>query len=75
MLLKQLNRSKCLAADTFFSTSVQFQDETRSNIKNIERQIGQISRAVSKLEARDLEKLPSQIDSNRIIVLWLLEVE
>ncbi|XP_057526276.1 uncharacterized protein LOC130805520 [Amaranthus tricolor] len=46
--------------NTLTKNIIQFQDETRSSIKNIERQMGQILGAVSKLEARDSEKLPSQ---------------
>ena len=43
--------------NTLTKNMIQFQDKTRSSIKNIERQMGQISRAISKLEARDSEKL------------------
>ena len=38
----------------------QFQQETKSSIKNLENQVGQIAQALSKLEARDSGKLPSQ---------------
>ncbi|XP_057533019.1 uncharacterized protein LOC130810914 [Amaranthus tricolor] len=50
--------------NTLTKNMIQFQDETRSSIKNIERQMGQISEAVSKSEARDSEKLPSQTEPN-----------
>ena len=40
------------------------QEETRSSIKNIEKQIGQISGAVSKLEAKESDRLPSQTEPN-----------
>ncbi|XP_057545927.1 uncharacterized protein LOC130824921 [Amaranthus tricolor] len=50
--------------NTLTKNMIQFQDETRSSIKNIERQMGQISGAISNLEARDSEKLPSQTEPN-----------
>ena len=43
---------------------IQNQEETRSSIKNIEKQIGQISGAVSKLEAKESDRLPSQTRPN-----------
>ena len=43
---------------------IQNHEETRSSIKNIERQIGQISGAVSKLEAKESDRLPSQTRPN-----------
>ena len=43
---------------------LQNQEETRSSIKNIERQNDQISGAVSKLEAKESDRLPSQIEPN-----------
>lgn len=47
------------------SNMVQFQEETRTSIKNLERQIGQVSSAVTRLEAKvDLGKLPSQTELN-----------
>ena len=42
----------------------QFQQETRSSIKNLENQVSQISIAVSRLEAKSSEKLPSQTELN-----------
>ncbi|KAJ9168056.1 hypothetical protein P3X46_019630 [Hevea brasiliensis] len=42
----------------------QFQQETRNSIQNIERQIGQLSSSVSKLEAQVSGKLPSQTVMN-----------
>ncbi|KAJ9173939.1 hypothetical protein P3X46_017022 [Hevea brasiliensis] len=42
----------------------QFQQETRNSIQNIERQIGQLTSFVSKLEAQGSGKLPSQTIMN-----------
>ncbi|CAH9082755.1 unnamed protein product [Cuscuta europaea] len=47
---------------TMQNNMVQFQNETKSSILNLETQMSQIVGAVSRLEARDLEKLPSQIE-------------
>ncbi|CAH9090308.1 unnamed protein product [Cuscuta epithymum] len=41
---------------------VEFQNETKSSILNLETQMSQIVEAVSRLEARDSEKLPSKIE-------------
>ena len=37
-----------------------FQQETRSSIHNLEKQMGQVASSVGKLEAQMNEKLPSQ---------------
>ncbi|CAH9103089.1 unnamed protein product [Cuscuta epithymum] len=47
---------------TIQNNMVQFQNETKSSISNLETQMIQIARVVSRLEARDSEKLPSQIE-------------
>ena len=46
------------------STMAQFQQDTKSSIQNLENQVGQISNALSKLEAKDSGKLPSQTKLN-----------
>ncbi|CAH9146939.1 unnamed protein product [Cuscuta epithymum] len=48
----------------FQQTMIQFQHETKSSIKNLETQVSQISNAVSRLEAKDSGKLPSQTEQN-----------
>ncbi|CAH9116087.1 unnamed protein product [Cuscuta epithymum] len=47
---------------TMQNNMVQFQNETKSSILNLETQISQIAGVVSRLEARDSEKLSSQIE-------------
>ncbi|XP_010694905.2 uncharacterized protein LOC104907646 [Beta vulgaris subsp. vulgaris] len=49
---------------TMQSNMVQFQQETRSSIQNLETQVGQMSSVVNKLEAQSLGKLPSQTEVN-----------
>ena len=48
----------------FQSSMGQFQQETKASISNLETQVGQISTVLSKLEARDSGKLPSQTVTN-----------
>ncbi|CAH9059750.1 unnamed protein product [Cuscuta epithymum] len=48
----------------FQQTMIQFQHETKSSIKNLETQVSQISNVVSRLEAKDSGKLPSQTEQN-----------
>ncbi|CAH9079808.1 unnamed protein product [Cuscuta epithymum] len=43
---------------------LQFQQETKSSIQNLETQVSQISIAVSRLEAKESGKLPSQTEQN-----------
>ena len=50
--------------NTVQNNLVQFQQETKSSIRNLENQVGQIAQAISKLEARDSGKLPSQTIAN-----------
>ncbi|CAH9070840.1 unnamed protein product [Cuscuta epithymum] len=47
---------------TMQNNMVQFQNETKSSILNLETQMSQIAGAVSRLETRDSENLPSQIE-------------
>ncbi|XP_057251701.1 uncharacterized protein LOC130591798 [Beta vulgaris subsp. vulgaris] len=47
---------------TMQSNMVQFQQETRSSIHNLETQVGQMSSVVNKLEAQSSGKLPSQTE-------------
>ncbi|XP_057250073.1 uncharacterized protein LOC125496708 [Beta vulgaris subsp. vulgaris] len=49
---------------TMQSNMVQFQQETRSSIHNLETQVGQMSSVVNKLEAQSSGKLPSQTEVN-----------
>src|ERR1044071_3242171 len=60
------NMIKSLAQNinTVQNNLFQFQQETKSSIRNLENQVGQIAQAVSKLEARDSGKLPSQTIAN-----------
>ena len=43
---------------------LQVQETTQASIQNLERQVGQISQVVSKLDAKDSGKLPSQTEVN-----------
>ena len=45
-------------------TVLQNNQDTQASIKNLERQMGQLSSAVSRLEAKDSGKLPSQTELN-----------
>ncbi|CAH9093762.1 unnamed protein product, partial [Cuscuta europaea] len=47
---------------TMQNNMVQFQNETKSSILNLETQVSQMVRAVSRLETRDSGKLPFQIE-------------
>ncbi|XP_057250678.1 uncharacterized protein LOC104893798 [Beta vulgaris subsp. vulgaris] len=49
---------------TMQSHMVQFQQETRSSIHNLETQVGQMSSIVNKREAQSSGKLPSQTEVN-----------
>ncbi|CAH9112837.1 unnamed protein product [Cuscuta epithymum] len=49
---------------TMQQNMVQFQYENKSSIQNLENQMSQISSAVSRLEAKDSGKLPSQMEPN-----------
>ncbi|CAH9051333.1 unnamed protein product [Cuscuta europaea] len=48
----------------FQQTMMQFQHETKSSIQNLETQVSQISSVVSRLEAKDSGRLPSQTEQN-----------
>ena len=50
---------KALATNT-----IQFQQETKASIRNLEAQMGQMAVTLSQIQARDLEKLPSQTIMN-----------
>lgn len=43
---------------------VQFQQETRSSIQNLEKKVSQISGMVSRIEAKDSGKVPSETELN-----------
>jgi len=51
-----------------------FQQETRSSIHNLEKQMGQVALSVGKLEAQMNGKLPSQAlnpkENVSVITLW-----
>ncbi|CAH9141685.1 unnamed protein product [Cuscuta epithymum] len=49
---------------TMQQSVAQFQETTKSSIQNLENQMSQISIAVSRLEAKDSVKLPSQTEQN-----------
>ena len=42
------------------TNTIQFQQETKASIRNLEAQIGQMAATLSQIQARDLGKLPSQ---------------
>ena len=42
------------------TNTLQFQQETKSSIQNLEKQVSQLATAVGKLEAQSSGKLPSQ---------------
>ena len=42
------------------SNTLQFQQETRSSIQNLKKQISQLATSMGKLEAQSSGKLPSQ---------------
>ncbi|XP_010667188.1 uncharacterized protein LOC104884262 [Beta vulgaris subsp. vulgaris] len=46
------------------SNLVQFQEETKSSIYNLETQVGQMSSVMNRLEAQNSGKLPSQTEVN-----------
>ena len=43
---------------------IQNNQETKSSIQNLERQVGQMATTITKLEAKDSGKLPSQTEKN-----------
>ena len=45
---------------TLASNTLQFQQETRTSIKNLETQVSQLAKILGRLEAQGLGKLPSQ---------------
>ena len=45
---------------TLSTNTIQFQQETKASIKNLEAQIGQMASTLSQIQARDSGKLPSQ---------------
>ncbi|XP_048492418.1 uncharacterized protein LOC125493273 [Beta vulgaris subsp. vulgaris] len=49
---------------TMQSNMVQFQQETKSSIYNLETQVGQMSSVMNRLEAQNSGKLPSQTEVN-----------
>ena len=66
-MMKMLMQSNVTTNENLAKLSqsqVQFQESTRASIQNLERQMGQVSQAVSKLEAKDSGKLPSQTETN-----------
>ena len=64
MSIEEMIRS---LAQTMMQTNqivLQNNQDTQASIKNLERQMGQLSSAVSRLEAKDSGKLPSQTKLN-----------
>ncbi|XP_021764722.1 uncharacterized protein LOC110729299 [Chenopodium quinoa] len=64
MSTEEMIRSLTSNVSTMQQNMMQFQQETRSSIQNLENQVSQISSAVSRLEAKDSGKLPSQTELN-----------
>src|ERR1044071_6700135 len=64
MSAEDMMKSLAQNINTIQNNLVQFQQETKSSIRNLENQVGQITQAFSKLEARDSGKLPSQTIAN-----------
>ncbi|XP_021734953.1 uncharacterized protein LOC110701647 [Chenopodium quinoa] len=64
MSTEEMIRSLTSNVSTMQQNMMQFQQETRSSIQNLENQVSQISSAVSRLEAKDTGKLPSQTELN-----------
>ncbi|XP_021755319.1 uncharacterized protein LOC110720585 [Chenopodium quinoa] len=64
MSTEEMIRSLTSNVSTMQQNMVQFQQETKSSIQNLENQVSQISSAVSRLEAKDSGKLPSQTELN-----------
>ncbi|CAH9124841.1 unnamed protein product [Cuscuta epithymum] len=64
MSTEDMIRALTSNVSTMQQNMVQFQHETKSSIQNLENQMSQISSAVSRLEAKDSTKLPSQTEPN-----------
>ncbi|XP_021767701.1 uncharacterized protein LOC110732095 [Chenopodium quinoa] len=64
MSTEEMIRSLTSNVSTMQQNMMQFQQETRSSIQNLENQVSQISSAVSRLEAKDSGKLPFQTELN-----------
>src|SRR5436305_10867093 len=63
-MLMQRNMSLTENMAKLTQSQVQFQETTAASIQNFERQMGQLSQVVGKLEVRDSGKLPSQTEEN-----------
>ncbi|CAH9067015.1 unnamed protein product [Cuscuta epithymum] len=64
MSTEDMIRTLATTMGTLQQNVVQFQQETKSSIQNLETQVSQISNAVNRLEARDSGRLPSQTEQN-----------
>ncbi|CAH9091263.1 unnamed protein product [Cuscuta epithymum] len=64
MSTEDMIRTLATSMGTLQQNVVQFQQETKSSIQNLETQVSQISNAVNRLEARDSGRLPSQTEQN-----------
>ncbi|CAH9119999.1 unnamed protein product, partial [Cuscuta europaea] len=64
MSTEDMIRALAMNMTTMQQSVTQFQETTKSSIHNLESQMSQISNAVSRLEARDSAKLPSQMEPN-----------
>jgi hypothetical protein len=58
--LREMMRTLASNTVTFQQNVMSFQQETRSSIHNLEKQMGQVASSVGKLEAQMNGKLPSQ---------------
>ncbi|CAH9132758.1 unnamed protein product [Cuscuta epithymum] len=64
MSTEDMIRALATNISTMQQSVAQFQETTKSSIQNLENQMSQISIAVSRLEAKDSGKLPSQTEQN-----------
>ncbi|XP_021767721.1 uncharacterized protein LOC110732111 [Chenopodium quinoa] len=61
---RRVNAANSNTTELESQNMMQFQQETKSSIQNLENQVSQISSAVSRLEAKDSGKIPSQSELN-----------
>ncbi|CAH9083362.1 unnamed protein product [Cuscuta europaea] len=64
MSTEDMIRALTMSVSTIQQSVSQFQETTKSSIQNLENQMSQISSAVSRLEAKDSCRLPSQTEQN-----------
>ncbi|CAH9118492.1 unnamed protein product [Cuscuta europaea] len=64
MSTEDMIRALTMSVSTIQQSVAQFQETTKSSIQNLENQMSQISSVVSRLEAKDSGRLPSQTEQN-----------